>query len=115
LVETRAQPAQLPIPVRFSLDNISGSSGGLMIALQVYDTLRPRHLRATRIAGTGTIGYDGTVGEIEGTQQKLIAAKRAGATVFLVPKENFPDIASEHDVQVIPVHTFAQALAALEQ
>jgi PDZ domain-containing secreted protein len=115
IVETTTQKAQLPVPVRFSLDNISGSSGGLMIALQIYDSLRPQHLRAQRIAGTGTISYDGTVGAIEGTQQKLIAAKREGATIFLVPKENYADISSEHVVRVIPVHSFREALAALEE
>jgi predicted S18 family serine protease len=43
----------------------------------------------------------------------LIAAKRAGVTVFLVPRANAADIASERGVRVVPVGTFSDALAAL--
>jgi PDZ domain-containing protein len=113
-VETRTARPDLPVPVRFSVDNISGSSGGLMFALQIYAALHGEHRGAgTSIAGTGTIAPDGSVGPIEGTEQKLIAAKRAGASVFLVPKENAADIASERDVRVVPVGTFSDALRAL--
>ncbi|HEY0798090.1 MAG TPA: S16 family serine protease [Candidatus Baltobacteraceae bacterium] len=113
-VETRTQQAQLPVPVRFDLNNISGSSGGLMLALHIYDTLRHEHYKAaTRIAGTGTLSYDGTVGPIEGTMQKLIAAQRAGITLFLVPNENYADVSSVHGVRIIPVGSFREALAAL--
>jgi Lon-like protease len=113
-LEPRAARANLPVPVRYSIDNVSGSSGGLMFALQIYSALRGdrRHL-GTSIAGTGTIAPDGKVGPIEGTVQKLIAAKRAGARIFLVPMQNFREIASEHDVRVVPVGTFREALAAL--
>ena len=97
-VETRTARPDLPVPVRFSVDNISGSSGGLMFALQIYAALHGEHRGAgTSIAGTGTIAPDGSVGPIEGTEQKLIAAKRAGASVFLVPKENAADIASDEE------------------
>jgi PDZ domain-containing protein len=114
LLETRSLRAVLPVPVRYSLSNIEGSSGGLMFALQVYAMLRGGEHGARRaIAGTGTLRYDGTVGPIEGTEQKLIAAKRAGAGLFFVPKENFLEVAAEHDLRVVPVASFREALAAL--
>jgi PDZ domain-containing protein len=113
-LETRAERPSLPVPVRFSLDNISGSSGGLMFALAIYSALRgDRRHEGTSIAGTGTIASDGSVGPIEGTLQKLIAAKRAGARIFLVPRENAAEIASERDVRIVPVGSFREALAAL--
>jgi len=115
IVVERSEPAPpLPVSVRYSLGNIGGSSGGLMLALQIYSTLRGnRRHPGTSIAGTGTLASDGTVGPIEGTQQKLIAAKRAGATIFLVPRENLADVAGEHDVRIVPVRSFRDALATL--
>jgi len=43
----------------------------------------------------------------------LIAAKRAGARIFLVPRQNFADVAGEGGVRVIPVASFRDALRAL--
>jgi PDZ domain-containing protein len=113
-LEARSERPDLPVPVRFNVGAISGSSGGLMMALAVYGALRGARGRAGEaIAGTGTIAPDGSVGPIEGTRQKLIAAKRAGVHVFLVPRANAADIASERDVRVVPVESFRDALAAL--
>lgn len=103
-----------PVPVRFAIHNVSGGSGGLMFALEIYRTLRPSGAHANeRIAGTGTLDSDGKVGEIAGTMQKLVAARRAGATVFLVPLENYAEIKDQRDVRVIPVGTFDEAVRAL--
>ncbi len=104
----------LPVAVRFDLRNITGSSGGLMFALEIYGALRPnRHYAWDSIAGTGTLTVDGRVGPIEGTTQKLIAARRAGARVFFVPLENYADVSREAGIRVVPVRTFREALAAL--
>jgi Lon-like protease len=114
VVRTNAEPARLVVPVRFSLANVSGSSGGLMLALQVYGALHPDLRRVSRrIAGTGTLSYDGSVSAIEGVGQKVIAAKRAGASVFFVPWENYGEIAQEHEIRVIPVRSFHDALTKL--
>lgn len=113
IAEFEKLPA-LPVPVTFKKFNVSGSSGGLMFALDIYRTLRPDGtLKATHIAGTGTIDYNGIVGPIEGAPQKLIAARREGATVFFVPRENYADVAGITDLKIIPVHTFKEALTAL--
>lgn len=105
---------KLPVRVTFKKFNVSGSSGGLMFAMDIYRTLRPAGtVGATHIAGTGTIDYNGIVGPIEGAPQKLIAARREGATVFFVPRENYGDIAGIKDIKIIPVHTFKEALTAL--
>ncbi|MBV9102782.1 MAG: PDZ domain-containing protein [Candidatus Eremiobacteraeota bacterium] len=113
-LERRQDSPTLPVPVRYALGDVGGSSGGLMLALQIYNALRgDRRHHGTTIAGTGTIALDGTVGPIEGTLQKLIAAKRAGARIFLVPRQNFADVAGERGVRVIPVASFRDALRAL--
>jgi PDZ domain-containing protein len=85
-----------------------------MFALEIYRTLRhmptPGNLR---IAGTGTIAYDGSVGPIEGATQKVIAARNAGASVFLVPQENYSEIAGTPGIRVVPVKDFRAALHAI--
>jgi len=104
----------LAVPVRFAMGDIEGGSGGLMMALRIYDALHGIGGAPNRtIAGTGTLDYDGRVGRIEGTPQKLLAAKRAGASVFFVPRANYADVAGERDVRIIPVDNFADALRAL--
>ncbi|HVS46604.1 MAG TPA: PDZ domain-containing protein [Verrucomicrobiae bacterium] len=104
---------RLPVSVRYNLNNISGSSGGVMFALEIYRSLRPtRRSPSPRIAGTGTLDSNGDVGPIAGTMQKLIAARRAGATLFLVPIENFAEVRSVRDIKIVPIRTFADALQA---
>ncbi|MBC5815958.1 MAG: PDZ domain-containing protein [Candidatus Eremiobacteraeota bacterium] len=103
----------LAVPVKFKPFNVSGSSGGLMFAMDIYRTLKPSPSPVMKIAGTGTISYDGIVGPIEGAPQKLIAARRAGATMFFVPRENYNEIAGSHEIKIVPVHTFDEALKAL--
>jgi Lon-like protease len=113
-LEARPERAVLPVAVRYAVGNVAGSSGGLMFALHIYSVLRgDRRHEGEAIAGTGTIAMDGTVGPIEGTEQKLIAAKRAGAQLFFVPKKNFSEISGEHGMRIVPVSTFRDALAAL--
>ncbi len=50
---------------------IGGPSGGLMFSLQIYSQLTGQDIRHGRkIAGTGTINPDGSVGEIGGIDKK---------------------------------------------
>lgn len=112
-VRERGAAASLPVAVHFSLDDIEGSSGGLMFALAIYAQLTDDRHPADAIAGTGTIAADGTVGPIEAAPQKLIAAKRAGARLFLVPRENYGEVAAAGGIAVVAVSTFSEALAAI--
>jgi PDZ domain-containing protein len=112
LVREDSEKPLLPVPVRYAIGDIGGSSGGLMFALEIYAGLRPS-AATDAVAGTGTISSDGRVGPIEGAPQKLIAARRAGVTTFLVPRENYAEIAGTAGVRIIPVGTFRDALAAI--
>jgi Lon-like protease len=103
----------LPVPVHFDVDGVGGASGGLMFALTIYAELTGDRRGPNAIAGTGTLDADGKVGPIEGTSQKLIAAKRAGATLFFVPRKNYADISGDRDIAIVPVDSFSQALGAL--
>lgn len=75
-----------PDPVKFDFDDIGGPSAGLMMTLEIVAQLKGEDLsRGYRIAGTGTIAADGSVGQIGGIQYKLMAADREKADYFLVP------------------------------
>jgi PDZ domain-containing protein len=115
LVARRTSRAALPVPVRYAIGDIAGSSGGLMFALEIYESLRPGRARDP-VAGTGTLTTDGRIGPIEGVRQKLIAAERAGAQTFLVPRQNYPELAHDDHpkIRIIPVATFAEALAVTQ-
>ena len=105
----------VPIPVKYDVHDISGSSAGLMFALQIYRTLTGRNLGPARmIAGTGVLELNGDVDPIEGAREKLEAAKRAGATVFLVPRQNYAEIKGDLGIDVVPVRSFAEAVHALQ-
>jgi PDZ domain-containing protein len=108
------RPEQLPVKVTFHLPDVNGSSAGLMFALQIYRVLTGTDITAAGpVAGTGVLAPDGTVHAVEGAREKIRAAVRAGAAVFLVPAENYPEVAKTPGIRIIPVRTFAQALAAL--
>lgn len=105
-----------PFTVSFDLDKIGGPSAGLMFALGMVDKLEPEDLTGgIFVAGTGTIDDAGTVGPIGGIQQKLIAARHAGATVFLTPAENCAEAraAIPRGLKLVKVSSLDQALTAL--
>jgi PDZ domain-containing protein len=106
----------LPVDVRFGLDNVGGSSAGLMFALAIIDKLGPVDLADGQvIAGTGTINAAGDVGPIGGIQQKVYGALHDGAKFFLAPADNCQDLqgGQPKDLKIIKVASLAEALAAL--
>jgi PDZ domain-containing protein len=107
-----------PIDVRIASGDVGGPSAGLMWAVGLYDLLTPGDITAGKtIAGTGTIDTKGRVGPIGGIEDKVVAAERAGATVFLVPADNMKELASVEtgDMQLISVSTFQESLEALQK
>jgi PDZ domain-containing protein len=105
-----------PFSLSIESGDIGGPSAGLMWALGLYDLLTPGDLTGGRtVAGTGSIALDGTVGPIGGITDKVVAAERAGADVFLVPVDDMPEleVADRGTLQIIPVATFDEALEAL--
>jgi Lon-like protease len=102
-----------PFPVSIVTQKINGGpSAGLMFTLTVYNMLTPDDLtRGLRIAGTGTINLDGTVGPIGGVQQKVAAAEQVGAVYFLCPADNYVDaISVAKTIKVIKIATAQQAI-----
>jgi PDZ domain-containing protein len=105
-----------PFVVDFNLANIGGPSAGLMFSLAVVDKLTTGHLVGSKfVAGTGTIKADGKVGPIGGIVHKMVAARSAGATVFLVPAKNCYEASSDKlpGLQLVKVDNLGQAVDAL--
>lgn len=113
---TPEEVPNVPFDVTFNLADIGGPSAGLMFTLAVIDKLSPGELSGGRfVAGTGTITSDGTVGPIGGIPYKLIAAREAGATTFLVPSDNC-DEAKAHQqdgLRLVKVDSLTSAVDAL--
>lgn len=107
-----------PFQVTVNIDPaIGGPSAGLMFSLAIYDTLTPGSLTdGETIAGTGTIDEAGQVGRIGGIQQKIVAARDAGAELFLVPAGNCDEAlgAPNEDMRLVSVETMPKALDAIE-
>jgi PDZ domain-containing protein len=98
-------------------DNIGGPSAGLMMSLAIYDTLTPGSLTGgAHIAGTGTITPAGKVGPIGGIQQKIAAARDAGAELFLVPADNCDGIGGvdPDDMRLAKATTMDDAVKTLD-
>ena len=107
----------LPVTASISSDQIGGPSAGLAFTLTMIDELTPGDITGGhKVAATGAINIDGSVGDIGGLRQKTVAVKAAGADYFLVPANQVKDAADEakgSSLKVIPVHTVDEALTVL--
>ncbi len=113
---TKSTRYLFPFPVTISLKDTGGPSGGLIFAVGIIEKLTLKDLLKGRVvAGTGTITDSGTVGAIGGVDDKIIAAKKAGATLFLAPADNCADVTHiPAGITVYSVETLAEAVGVLE-
>lgn len=107
---------EFPFDIKIQLDNVGGPSAGMMFALGIIDKLSEGELNGgEKVAGTGTISADGTVGPIGGIRQKLYGARDAGADYFLAPASNCDEVTGHvpDGIRVFAVATLDDSLAAL--
>ncbi len=112
-----AEQYKFPFTVKISVGDIGGPSAGMMFALGIIDKLTSDNLTGGKfIAGTGEIEASGKVDPIGGIQQKMIAARQAGATIFLTPAANCADTrgAVPAGLRLVKVSTLNQAVTYLE-
>ncbi|MGZ3099438.1 S16 family serine protease [Streptomyces sp. H72] len=105
------------VDVRLRLEDVGGPSAGLLFSLGIIDKLGAGDLTGGRVvAGTGTITPAGRVGAVGGVPLKTQAARRDGATVFLVPKAECSDARAElpEGLRLIPVTTLKGAVDSLQ-
>jgi len=106
-----------PDEIMIGLTDVGGPSAGLIFALAVVDKLTPGELTGGRfVAGTGEISQAGDVGPIGGIPFKMMAARAAGATVFLVPAKNCEEAMSNapEGLQLVKVGTLGEAVSGLD-
>ena len=78
--------------VKIFKENESGSSRGLICALEIYNKITESDLTKGKvIAGTGSIDENGKVGAISGVKYKLKGAVSNKADVFIVPTKNYEE------------------------
>ena len=98
----------------------SGPSGGLILALQMYNMLIDKDItKGYKIAGTGMINEDGSISEIDGIKYKLNGAVNNKCDIFLAPSgNNYKEAVKEakknnYKIKIISVNSFDEALEKL--
>lgn len=113
LASTPNQRFAFPFNVDIKTGNVGGPSAGLMMTLNVYNTLTEADItNGKKIAGTGTIEIDGSVRPVGGVKQKVIAAKRANSSLILVPQSNYDEVKVyiDENTDIIAINSFEEAL-----
>jgi len=113
--------------VVFHTEEIGGPSAGLMFTLEMINQLTPTDLtNGYKIAGTGTMDSDGSVGQIGGARLKVKAAYKKGAEIFFVPKDIHADDVNQKEAEkanaelgnplkIVPVSNLNEAMEFLQQ
>ena len=107
------------IDIKFK-NSESGSSGGLMLTLTIYNAINDEDIIKNRkIAGTGTIGNDGTVGEIDGVKYKIMGAAREKVDVVFVPTANYEEAVMvnnkyKYNLNIVRVDSFKETIEYLK-
>ena len=99
----------------------AGPSGGLMIALTIYNKLTDEDItKGKKVVGTGTIDTLGNVGEIGGIKHKLMAANSKNADIVFVPKENYKEAKQikdkkNYNFELVSISNFDDAIEYLNK
>jgi PDZ domain-containing protein len=115
-LRTRSPSFDFPYQVDIGSEQIGGPSAGLAFTLEVLDVLTKGELTGgQKVAATGTIELDGSVGEVGGVAQKAVAVEEAGVRLFLVPRAEVAQ-ARKHassKLRIEPVDDLQDALRIL--
>ncbi|MDA0986222.1 MAG: endopeptidase La [Bacteroidetes bacterium] len=90
-----------------------GPSAGITMAIAMISALSETPANSN-VAMTGEITLRGKILAIGGLNEKLLAAKRNGITMVLIPKENVKDLADVHSevkkgLRIIPLQKIEEA------
>jgi len=115
IIVSQGATVKLPVDVKIDAGDVGGPSAGLAFALEVLEQLGRDVDHGLKVAATGTIDLDGSVGPIGGVKQKTYGARQADVDVMLVPAGENAATARRYagGLRIIPVETFQQALQAL--
>ncbi|WP_088103734.1 ATP-dependent protease LonB [Halalkalibacter urbisdiaboli] len=89
---------------------VDGPSAGTAIATGIYSAIHKQKVKNT-VAMTGELGIHGAVKPIGGVVAKVEAAKLAGATQVIIPKENEQSILQEvKGIEIVAVRHLDEVL-----
>jgi len=119
-VPADTRTVDLPFEIGINTESIGGPSAGLAFTLALLDELTPGDLfGGKRVAATGTINGDETIGSIGALRQKAVAVKRAGVEIFFVPSSQSEAELAEarmvagSSMRIVAVATLEQVLVEL--
>ena len=118
LMPRDTRTVKTPFEVGIDTDSIGGPSAGLAFTLALIDELSKGSLTGkVKVAATGTIDGNESVGAVGAIPQKAIAARDSGAKLFLIPAaQNADDIAAARRIggSTMRVETVATLQEALD-
>jgi len=118
LMPRDTRTVKTPFEVDIDTDSIGGPSAGLAFTLALLDELSKGSLTGNvKVAATGTINGDETVGAVGAIPQKAIAARDSGAKLLLFPaSQSADDIAAARRIggSRMRVETVASLQEALD-
>lgn len=88
---------------------IDGPSAGAAIAVSVFSAITGKVV-SPGIAMTGEISINGSIRAVGGIKAKILAAKRAGATMVIVPIENVEEANTVEGVRIIGVNDLNEVI-----
>ena len=109
--------AEVDPPSPVMEEGMTGTSGGLMLALGYVDLFSPGPLAVFKVGGSAVINADGSLDPVAGLEYKMAAAADEGAKMFLLPDfQTTPQLyslAQARGIKLVPVRSLQDAVNVL--
>jgi Lon-like protease len=98
--------------VTVKTEDIGGPSAGMMFTLELFNQLIEEDItKGYKIAGTGEMLEDGTVGRIGGIDKKVVTADKEGMEIFFAPDDEITEAMLEYNPNIVSNYELAKMTA----